>query len=265
MHHAVFPGGARIRPLLCLAVAKSCGDPDPGMTAAAAAALELLHCASLVHDDLPCFDDAATRRGRPSVQRQFGEAAAVLAGDGLILLAFEWVARAGGDGSRPSTQVILELCSAVGPRHGLVAGQACELDASADTAQYHRAKTGGLFEAAAALGALVAGADPADWRGLGGKLGRAFQVADDIADATSTPEALGKPVGRDAALNRPSAWRDLGRDESLLTLESLLFEALDAIPSTAGPQLRIWLSDAMERLMIRRLNWSFDRRRAVAS
>jgi geranylgeranyl diphosphate synthase type II len=235
------------------------------MTDAVAAALELLHCASLVHDDLACFDNAAVRRGRPSVQRQYGEAAAVLAGDGLILLAFEWVARAGGNAHRMSLQAILELCSAAGPRHGLVAGQACELDAPRDTAQYHRAKTGGLFEAAAALGALTAGCNPAVWRQLGAKLGHAFQVADDIADATSTPEALGKPVGRDAALNRPSAWRDLGRGDAFLWLESLLMEALDAIPCDAGPHLRTWLSAVMERLMMDRLNWSPAWRSAVAS
>src|SRR5271166_5032627 len=93
MHHAVFPRGARLRARLCLAVAAACGEDDPASSDAAAASIELLHCASLVHDDLPCFDDAATRRGRPSVHAAFGEPLAVLAGDALIVLAFQTIAR----------------------------------------------------------------------------------------------------------------------------------------------------------------------------
>src|ERR1700712_730633 len=89
MHHAVFPAGARVRPRLCLAVAAACGEDDPSVTDAAACAIELMHCASLVHDDLPCFDDADLRRGKPTVHKAFGEPLAVLAGDALILLAFQ--------------------------------------------------------------------------------------------------------------------------------------------------------------------------------
>ena len=95
VRHAVFPGGARVRPHLCLAVAEACGDDCPEMADGAAAAIELLHCASLVHDDLPCFDDADTRRGKPSVHALFGAPLAVLAGDALIVMAFDVLARAG--------------------------------------------------------------------------------------------------------------------------------------------------------------------------
>src|SRR5215475_9188376 len=95
MRAAVFPKGARVRPRLCHAVASACGDDQPGATNAAGAAIELLHCASLVHDDLPCFDNADLRRGKPSVHKAFGERLAVLAGDGLIVLAFEALGRAG--------------------------------------------------------------------------------------------------------------------------------------------------------------------------
>ena len=95
MHYSVFPGGARIRPQLCLAVASACGDDDPALSNAAASAIELLHCASLVHDDLPCFDDAESRRGRPSVHTAYGERIAVLAGDALIVLAFQCLASSG--------------------------------------------------------------------------------------------------------------------------------------------------------------------------
>ena len=92
MRYAVFPGGARVRPRLCLAVAQACGDDFPAITDGALAAVELLHCASLVHDDMPCFDDAALRRGRPSVHSTFGEPVALLCGDALIVLAFETLA-----------------------------------------------------------------------------------------------------------------------------------------------------------------------------
>ena len=102
IRHAVFPGGARIRPQLCLAVSQACGDDDPELAEAAATAIELLHCASLVHDDLPCFDDAPTRRGRASVHFAYGESLAVLAGDALIVLAFETLAVASARSDRKS-------------------------------------------------------------------------------------------------------------------------------------------------------------------
>src|SRR3954452_16784827 len=116
LRHAVFPRGARIRPRLCLAVAAACGDDDPTAADAAAAAVELLHCASLVHDDLPCFDDAPTRRGKPSVHRAFGEPLAVLAGDALIVLSFELLGRAIAlDGSRRGVELIGMLAAVAGP------------------------------------------------------------------------------------------------------------------------------------------------------
>ena len=96
MRHAVFPGGARFRPELCLATAAACGDAHPALADAAAAAVELLHCASLVYDDLPCFDDAPIRRGHATVHTAFSEELAILAGNALIVLAFDTVARAGG-------------------------------------------------------------------------------------------------------------------------------------------------------------------------
>src|SRR5271157_5141782 len=129
LHYAVFPGGHRIRPQLCLAVAAACGDAHPAAASAAAAAIELLHCASLVHDDLPCFDDADTRRGRPALPRVYGEASAVLVGDALIVLAFEQLAdviRHAGGGC--AATLAWELGSAAGACGGLVAGQAWELE-----------------------------------------------------------------------------------------------------------------------------------------
>lgn len=160
LRHAVFPGGARIRPRLCHAVAAACGDDAPAVTDGAAAALELLHCASLVHDDMPCFDDASLRRGRPSVHALYGEPLALLVGDGLIVLAFETIALESVQAPARMAQLISAVAHAVGMPHGIVAGQAWEAEERIDLETYHRAKTGSLFVGSAMAGALAAGADP---------------------------------------------------------------------------------------------------------
>lgn len=234
LRHAVFPGGARIRPSLCLAVAGACGDDAPTLTDAVAAAIELLHCASLVHDDLPCFDDAATRRGLPAVHRAYGEPLAVLAGDGLIVAAFETVAQAAQAYPLRLPELITIIAQSVGSPRGLVAGQAWESERFADLSAYQQAKTGSLFVAATMAGAVSAGADPGPWRALGDKLGEAYQVADDIGDAAATPDDLGKPVGCDARHGRPNAVARLGLAGALARLNSLLQEAADSVPSCKG-------------------------------
>jgi geranylgeranyl diphosphate synthase type II len=152
---------------------------------AAGIAIELMHCASLVHDDLPCFDDADTRRGRPSVHRAFGEPLAVLAGDALIVLAYQTLAQGAVTQPLRLGQLILTLGQAVGVPCGIVAGQAWECEPAADLAQYQREKTGALFAAATVSGAIAAGSEGEPWRALGEALGEAFQIADDILDATS--------------------------------------------------------------------------------
>jgi geranylgeranyl diphosphate synthase type II len=235
MRHSVFPGGARVRPSLCLAVAAACGDDDPGLADAAAAAIEFLHCASLVHDDLPCFDDAATRRGRPSTHAQFGEALAVLAGDALIILAFDTLARAGAL-SAPGRLAALfsTITRGVGMPIGIVAGQAWESEPSPPVEAYHRAKTGALFVAATMAGAIAAGADPLPWRAVGDNLGAAYQAADDLLDAVSAEVECGKPTGRDTALCRPSLVRELGLHGAQARLEDLVAQAVAAIPDCDG-------------------------------
>jgi geranylgeranyl diphosphate synthase type II len=237
LHHSVFPGGARVRPKLCLAVALACGDDRPALADAAAAAIELLHCASLVHDDLPCFDDAATRRGRPSVHRAFGEPLAVLAGDTLIVLAFETLARAAIPTPERLARLVSIIGRGVGAPYGICAGQAWESEPTAPLREYQRAKTGALFIAATAAGAAAAGADPAPWRALGDKLGEAYQVADDLKDALEDAAAIGKPVGVDAALARPNAVQSLGVDGAVARLKGLIEEALAAIPDCRGAGL----------------------------
>lgn len=232
MRYAVFPGGQRIRPRLCLAAAYACGDDDPDAADAAAAAIELLHCASLVHDDMPCFDDADLRRGKTAVHKAFGEPLALLAGDGLIVLAFEVLAC--GVAARPSRLVpLVKIVSrAVGAPSGIVAGQAWESEPAVDVSAYHRAKTGALFAAASMAGAAAAGAaDPDDWYQVGASLGEAYQVADDIRDVAANPHEIGKPIGRDAALGRPSAARELGLAGAVARLKGLVERAVSAVPA----------------------------------
>lgn len=252
IRHAVFPGGARIRPQLCLAVAHACGNDDSALCNAAASAIELLHCASLVHDDLPCFDDAPTRRGRTSVHRAFGENLAVLAGDALIVLAFQILARAGGKSPQRLPALLETIASGVGMPFGIVAGQAWECEPKVSLAHYQRAKTGALFVAATAAGAQSAGADAAPWIALGDCLGEAYQVADDIRDVMADPDLLGKPVGRDVALGRPSAAIDLGLAGAIEHFESLVQAAVDSVPECASREaMRGLVRQESERLVPR--------------
>jgi geranylgeranyl diphosphate synthase type II len=230
LHYTVFPGGHRLRPRLCLTVARACGDPDPVAADAAACAIEFLHCASLAHDDLPCFDDAETRRGKPTVHKIYGEPIAVLAGDALIVLAFETLARGMTFAPEKLARMVGIVGAAAGAPGGICAGQAWESEAVIPLGDYHRAKTGALFGAATAAGALAAGANPDLWRALGAKLGEAYQVADDIRDMASSEEEAGKPIGQDVAHGRPSAARELGLAGAIRLLDQLVDEAVGSIP-----------------------------------
>jgi len=246
LNYAVFPGGSRLRPQLCLVAAAACGDADPAAADAAAAAVELLHCASLVHDDLPCFDDAESRRGRPSVHKVFGEAMAVLAGDSLIVMAFGVLGRLTPSKIAP---LVLELSKAGGAAGGIAAGQAWEDEIAAPLDEYHRAKTASLFEAAAAMGAVAAGAQPGPWRRFGEMVGRAYQAADDLLDAVGHPAAAGKPTRRDAALGRPSLVRAEGLAGARARLTSLLDDAAGCTPPSDDDSLaRRWLEHLSARL-----------------
>lgn len=250
VRHAVFPGGARIRPQLCVAVARACGDDQPALADAAAVAIELLHCASLVHDDLPCFDDAPTRRGRPSVHSAYGERLAVLAGDALIVTAFDVLGRAGAAAPARLAPLLSTVAASVGMPRGIVAGQAWECEPRVSVREYHREKTGSLFEAATRAGALAAGGDAQAWAGLGEWLGEAYQVADDIRDVVADAQALGKPVGRDAALGRPSIARERGLPAAMRYFDALVRSAAEAVPECLGaPMLRALVRAEAERLV----------------
>ncbi|MBK5937845.1 polyprenyl synthetase family protein [Halochromatium roseum] len=265
VRHAVLNPASRVRPRLCLAVAMACGDDAPAVTDAAAVSLELLHCASLVHDDLPCFDDADTRRGKPSVHRAYGERLAVLAGDGLIVLAFENLAWHTLRHPERLAPLLMIVGRAVGLKDGIVAGQAWECEERVDLSEYHRQKTAALFAAATEAGAAAAGRNPAEWRILGANLGEAYQVADDLRDVAGNADEIGKPVGQDAVHNRPSAVAELGVDGALERLVGLIVEAVDSIPSCPGAEkLQSLVIGEMQRLLPPPMSEDFMRRLAVA-
>jgi geranylgeranyl diphosphate synthase type II len=206
------------------------------LTDASAAALELIHCASLVHDDLPCFDNASVRRGKPSVHRVFGEPVAVLTGDALIVLAFEVLGHAAAAAPARLPQLIIALSQAAGSPNGIAAGQAWESEPGVPLDTYHQTKTGSLFTAATMMGAMAAGHDPSAWRTMGEKLGAAYQVADDLLDAVSSAGEAGKPTQRDSALHRPNAVARLGSQAALSRLNRLVGEAVESVPRCAGRQ-----------------------------
>ncbi len=226
LHYAVFPGGARIRPKLLMAVAHACGNVDQKALLAGACAVELIHCASLVHDDLPCFDGAAYRRGKPSVHVAFGERIAVLVGDALIVEAFAATAE-----YPKITRILAHWTSAP---HGICAGQAWECEDSMNLVNYQRAKTGALFAACTMAGALASGRDPKPWQDLGMLIGEAFQVADDIRDVAGVSGEIGKPTGQDAAHGLPNMVSTLGYAGAIQYLESLLARIVEAIPDCPG-------------------------------
>jgi geranylgeranyl diphosphate synthase type II len=234
LDYAVNPGGARIRPTICLSVALACGDDRPALADAAASAIELIHCASLVHDDMPCFDNADLRRGKPSVHVAFGEPLALLTGDSLIIMAFEVLARAAEHDPARAVELIRILGQSTGMPGGICAGQGWESEDSIDLSAYHRAKTGALFTAATRMGAVAAGEDAEAWTELGARIGEAFQVADDLRDALYDVETLGKPAQQDETNGRPNAVAELGVRGAIRRLEDILSGAIASIPSCPG-------------------------------
>ena len=247
--YGVFPGGARIRPTILLAVAAACGDGRPGVSTSAAVALELIHCASLVHDDLPAFDDADLRRGKPSLHRAFSEPLAVLAGDSLIIMAFEVLARAGHQAPDRALALTAALARHAGAPFGICAGQAWESESKVDLLAYHRAKTAALFVAATQMGAVAAGQEAEPWADLGDRIGAAFQVADDLKDALLTSDQTGKPAGQDAAHLRPNAVQSMGVDGALAHMKDILGGAIASIPSCPGEAMLANLVTAYARKM----------------
>ena len=205
MRYSVFAGGKRIRPILCLAAAEAVGgSADAALLPACA--LEILHTYTLIHDDLPAMDDDELRRGKPTCHIAFGEANAILAGDALLTMAFQWMAECRAPKPYLPSQFSMELAEAAGHR-GVIAGQAADLaaegkDPSSELVEFiHLHKTAALIRAAVRIGAVAGGAKESDLSALtiyGCDIGLAFQISDDILNATSTTEVMGKASGSDA-------------------------------------------------------------------
>lgn len=265
MQHAVFSGGARIRPQLCMAVATACGDDAPELTNAAAVALEFMHCASLVHDDMPTFDNADFRRGRPTVHKAFSEPLALLAGDGLIVMAYQVLLQAG----RPHPDRLIELMDnlsrGVGLPNGIVAGQAWECETTADLGQYQRAKTGALFVSATCAGAIACGQPYEPWAPLGAYLGEAYQVADDIRDVLGDVASLGKPAGQDVLNARPSSAQALGLEGAIHHFDGLIAKAGESIPDcSCRDMLKQLVLHESERLVPKSMCEDYRKQSALA-
>ena len=241
MRYSVMAGGKRIRPILCLAAAEAVhGSVDDALLPALA--VELLHTYTLIHDDLPCMDDDDLRRGMPTAHVKFGEANAVLAGDALLTLAFEWIAGVAAPAPYLPTQLVLELAEGAGHR-GVIAGQIEDLagegaQLSAEDLEYiHLHKTAALIRTAVRIGGIAAGAPPNALDALsfyGGDIGLAFQIADDILDVTSSNDTLGKPVGSDQAQEKSTYVALHGIEASTAMARHLVDNALDHLTELKG-------------------------------
>ncbi len=235
MRYSLLAGGKRLRPILCLATCELIGG-TPAMAIPTACALEMIHTMSLIHDDLPAMDNDDYRRGKLTNHKVFGEDIAILAGDGLLAYAFEFVAtQTKNVPAERLLQVIARLGKTVGAE-GLVGGQVLDLesegktDISAETLTFiHTHKTGALLEASVVSGGILAGASPEDLARLSEyaqNIGLAFQIIDDILDVTATAEQLGKTAGKDLQAQKatyPSLW---GLEKSKLQAKQLIDEAI---------------------------------------
>ena len=236
MHYAVLDGGKRVRPLLVYA-AGELHDADRNVLARAAAAVEMIHAYSLVHDDMPCMDDDALRRGKATVHVKYDEASALLVGDALQAQAFLALADAGGDAAR-TVQMLRVLAQASGSA-GMCGGQAIDLASVgltlslAELEQMHRLKTGALLRASVMLGALCGETpDTGETNALDAyadAIGLAFQVVDDVLDATADSQTLGKTAGKDAVDHKPTYVSILGLDESRALAQKLREDAHRAL------------------------------------
>lgn len=256
MSYSLMAGGKRLRPVLCLLAAEACGG-NAEAALPAACALEMVHTYSLIHDDLPAMDDDDLRRGRPTCHKAFDEATAILAGDGLLTLAFEVLARH-VQPAEAAAGCVRALAEAAGPE-GMVAGQMADLqaegrdDATLDALEaIHRRKTGALLRASLRMGAIVAGADETCLRALdayGHAVGLAFQIIDDLLDVQGDEAKLGKRVNKDSQLGKWTYPGLLGIEGSRQRARQLAEEAVEALEPLGprGERLRALALDLLER------------------
>jgi farnesyl diphosphate synthase len=249
MRYALLGGGKRVRPLLVYA-AGALFDADAAVLARAAAAVEMIHAYSLVHDDMPCMDDDALRRGKPTVHIAYDEATALLVGDALQSQAFVVLADADIAVIPPARlAAMLRVLAQASGSAGMCGGQAIDLDSVGlsltleQLEQMHQLKTGALLRAAVVLGALagkdLAAADLAALETYSRAIGLAFQVVDDVLDATADSATLGKTAGKDAADNKPTYVSILGLAPSRALAETLRLEAHAALAPFGEKALRL--------------------------
>ncbi len=244
MRYSLFVGGKRIRPILCLAAGRAVHGSSKNIEEQllpAACALECIHTYSLVHDDLPAMDNDDLRRGQPTCHKKFGEAEAILAGDGLLTYAFALLSNPDLPGPDTATrlQLIAVLSQAAGSQ-GMVGGQYLDITSEKKEIPFnllktiHRSKTGALITAAVRMGALTAQADPAQLDALthyGDAVGLAFQIVDDLLDVTASTEQLGKTAGTDAQQGKATYPAFLGKEKTQALAKEAVNTALEALSS----------------------------------
>lgn len=236
MRYSLFAGGKRLRPILCLAGAEAVGG-DPGEALPVACALEMIHTYSLIHDDLPAMDDDDLRRGHPTCHRQFDEATAILAGDGLLTEAFRIMAEAGPkfEGREAALLEVIRLIGQAAGYQGMVGGQMLDLEAEGrqvslkELETIHRLKTGALLTAAVRAGALVGGGSRAEIAALtafGEKFGLVFQITDDLLDVEGEAQEMGKTPGMDVKKGKATYPALLGVAQARQWARRLMEEAV---------------------------------------
>jgi len=256
MRYAALGEGKRLRPFLTIESAALFGVPRE-RALRAGAALECVHCYSLVHDDLPAMDDDDLRRGKPTVHKAFDEATAILAGDALLTFAFEILS---DTETHPDAAVRIRLVAGLARAAGLdgmVGGQMLDIEAEtradsdlAGIVRIQSLKTGALFHHACEAGAILAEADPAPLIRYAEKIGLAFQIADDILDVESTPEALGKATQKDKKMGKATFVELLGMTEAKARAAGLVDEAVSSL-SVYGEKAAI-LNEAARFIVERR-------------
>jgi geranylgeranyl diphosphate synthase type II len=237
MRHSVFAGGKRLRPILCMEAARMVDGCVPPGIEELGSALEMLHTYSLIHDDLPALDNDDLRRGRPTCHKVFGDAIAILAGDGLQTYAYEVLAKLPCP-AEARVAIIAEVAHATGTIDGMIGGQVMDLEAEhhhpdAKTLEYiHRSKTGALLTASVVTGGMYAGGDTSQIQSLrdfGMNIGLAFQIVDDVLDVTQTSEQLGKTAGKDTATEKATYPSLFGIDASIAKADELVTKANAAL------------------------------------
>lgn len=244
MAYSYLAGGKRLRPALVLETFAACGGIGSGLptsagpwrsAVSAAAAMEMIHTFSLIHDDLPAMDNDDLRRGRPTNHKVYGEAMAILAGDGLTTLAFEVIAVDADPAVAP--RLIAELARSAGPE-GMIGGQVLDMEGEnqhlpLESLQLlHRMKTGALITSSCRLGAIAAGAGEQVITAVtdyGRRLGLSFQIMDDVLDVTSTPEQMGKATGKDSAKGKNTYPSIMGLEASIAEAKKQVDQAISAV------------------------------------